>query len=379
MEEGEIAPYNAQNGTSYLARGYYVYDEAPASGLLTKNGKYYVFNDQIPMSWDELLEIAELFTKSYNASSPTNYGFFNEWWFSFGWGVGGDCLEWDEELGQYVMALDEEFCYDRERADVVGGVLPLDGCEAAFMTRLRNLVLSNADDHAAAILAGAPVKQAKKHFGSLRKWVRYLEKYGLKPANQLCTDDFAGHLADNVNLAIKALAGLEAFSVICGELGKEQLAAQYRQKAEQFAEKFKALVGDGVMPLAYGQEGTYSLKYNIRFDKLAGFNLIGQDVCERETAQYIRKNGRYGVPLDPRAAYTKVDWILWTATLTDDAEKARALYAPVLEYLANTSSRKPFGDRYDTQTGVIEHFFNRTVVGGVFAPLLKTKQVFRRR
>lgn len=160
MAEGEIASYNAQNGTSYLARGYYVYDEAPASGLLTKNGKYYVFNDQIPMSWDELLEIAELFTKSYNASSPTNYGFFNEWWFSFGWGVGGDCLEWDEDLGQYVMAPDEEFCYDRERADVVGGVLPLDGCEAAFMTRLRNLVLSNADDHAAAV--NAPCRQKRR-------------------------------------------------------------------------------------------------------------------------------------------------------------------------------------------------------------------------
>ena len=60
------------------------------------------------MSWDELIEISKLFTKSYNPSAPTNYGFFNEWWFSFGWGVGGDCLEWDESKGQYVFALGEE-------------------------------------------------------------------------------------------------------------------------------------------------------------------------------------------------------------------------------------------------------------------------------
>ena len=226
---------------------------------------------------------------------------------------------------------------------------------------------------AAAMLAGASEKQAKKNFSLLKKWVKYLEKYGLKPADQLCTDDFAGHLADNANLAIKALVGLEAFSVICGRLGKEELAVQYRAKAEQFAKAFRAIVGEGIMPLAYGQEGSYSLKYNILFDKLFGFCLIGQDVCERETAYYIEKNERYGVPLDTRRDYTKSDWILWCAALTDEKEKVRALYAPILTYLAESPSRKPFGDWYDAKTGLIEHFFNRTVQGGIFAPLLKEK------
>ncbi|MCI8435456.1 MAG: extracellular solute-binding protein [Clostridia bacterium] len=93
-----------------LPKGFHVYDAKPAGAgdLTQKDGKYYVFNNRIPMSWDELIEISTLFTKSYTASSPTNYGFFNEWWFSFGWSVGGDCLEWDEEKNQYVMALGEE-------------------------------------------------------------------------------------------------------------------------------------------------------------------------------------------------------------------------------------------------------------------------------
>ena len=224
---------------------------------------------------------------------------------------------------------------------------------------------------AAAMLAGASEKQAKKNFSLLKKWVKYLEKYGLKPSNQLCTDDFAGHLANNANLAIKALAGLEAFSVVCKRLGKDALAQEYRKKAEKFAEDFKAIVGEGIMPLAYGMEGSYSLKYNILFDKLFGFSLIGQDVCERETSYYIQKNERCGVPLDTRRDYTKSDWILWCAALTDERGKAEALYAPVLTYLAESSSRKPFGDWYDTKTGLIEHFFNRTVQGGIFAPLLK--------
>lgn len=230
---------------------------------------------------------------------------------------------------------------------------------------------------AAALLAGADTQQAKRNFPLLKQWVKYLEKYGLKPSDQLCTDDFAGHLADNANLAIKALVGLEAFSLICEVLKKGELAARYRKKAEQFAADFKNIVGEGIMPLAYGAEGSYSLKYNILFDKLFGFGLIGQDVCERETAYYIEKNERYGVPLDTRKDYTKSDWIVWCAALTDDRQKARALYAPLLTYLAESPSRKPFGDWYDAKTGLIEHFFNRTVQGGIFALLLKEKGLKR--
>lgn len=100
------------------------------------------------------------------------------------------------------------------------------------------------------------------------------------------------------------------------------------------------------MPLAYGQKGTYSIKYNILFDKLFGLKLIGQDVCERETDYYIQKNQAYGVPLDTRETYTKADWILWAAALTDDKEKSEALYLPVVRYLKESSTRVPFGDWY---------------------------------
>ena len=228
---------------------------------------------------------------------------------------------------------------------------------------------------AAALRAGASDKVARDNFDLLEQWVVYLEKYGLQPENQLCTDDFAGHLANNVNLAIKALAGLEGFSIICEKLGKADRAEEYADKAKVFAAELKKLTGDGVMPLAYGEKDTYSLKYNILFDKLFGFDLIGQEVCERETQYYIEKNNAYGVPLDTRKAYTKSDWILWAAALTDDKEKTEALYMPVVRYLAESPSRKPFGDWYDTESGVIEWFYNRTVQGGIFAPLLKEKGI----
>lgn len=224
---------------------------------------------------------------------------------------------------------------------------------------------------AAAILAGGGIDLAKKNFDLLSNWVVYLEKFGLQPENQLCTDDFAGHLANNINLAIKALVGIEGYSVIARKIGKSKLADEYEKKAKNFATELKKLAGDGVWQLAYGKENTYSLKYNILFDKLFGFNFIGQDVCEREVSYYITKNNEYGVPLDTREVYTKSDWIMWTATLTEDKEKAKALYSPIINFLKNSPQREPFSDWYYTDSGKFTYFKNRTVQGGVFAPLLK--------
>lgn len=224
---------------------------------------------------------------------------------------------------------------------------------------------------AAAIVAGADKSLAREQFDLLAKWVKYLEEYGLSPENQLCTDDFAGHLAGNVNLTIKALVGIEAFSLICRALGKEELAEEYEDKARAFADAFRVKVGPHILPLSYGGTDTFSIKYNILFDKLFGFSLIGQEVCEAETAYYIQKSNRFGVPLDTREDYTKADWILWAAALTDDREKCETLYGPVVNYLAQTPSRVPFGDWYYSTRGDIVHFINRSVVGGCFAPLLK--------
>ena len=75
--------------------------------------------------------------------------------------------------------------------------------------------------------------------------------------------------------------------------------------------------------------------------------------------------------MDTRETYTKADWILWAAALTDDKKKAEQIYLPVVRYLNESSTRVPFGDWYYAGRGDIVHFINRSVVGGIFAPLLK--------
>lgn len=112
VAEEDLDAYNSANGTSYMPHGYAEYDvsAAPAQGLVTsKNltGKQVVkvFNNQIPMNWNELVVLSKYLTKSYTADSVTQYGFLTEWWFSHGWSVGGDCMRWDPASGQYIFSL----------------------------------------------------------------------------------------------------------------------------------------------------------------------------------------------------------------------------------------------------------------------------------
>lgn len=225
---------------------------------------------------------------------------------------------------------------------------------------------------AATLAADGDVSIAKKNFKTLKTWVKYLKKYGLMPGNQLCTDDFAGHLDKNVNLSVKAIVGIRAFAYICDRLGKTTDALCFANLAEEYAAKWREKCYKvGVpTPLTFDGGETFSLKYNMAFDVLMGFGLFDKELREAETDAYIARNNRFGVPLDSRAEFTKSDWILWAAALTSDTEKRKKLIAPIVEYLRGTPSRVPFSDWYETVSGRHHDFKNRTVQGGLFILLL---------
>ena len=212
---------------------------------------------------------------------------------------------------------------------------------------------------------------AKPYMGVLKQWTRYLLAYGADPGEQLCTDDFAGHLSHNVNLSAKAIMGIEAYAQLAGQLGFTEEAKEYHEKAAEMAKEWekRSDAGDHYA-LSFGSPETWSLKYNLVWDRFFGSGLFSDGVYEKELAYYIKKANPYGTPLDSRRAYTKSDWILWCAAMAAHPEEARALIAPVADYLKNTKSRIPFSDWYETVTGEYCHFKARSVQGGIFMPML---------
>lgn len=115
IDEDKLDEYNKTNGTAYKPHGYaeYTVEYANAHGMSnlttasTLEGETVVkvFNDRIPMNWSELVNLARYFSYACNAYSPSIYGFATEWWFSYGWSVGGNCIQWDETQNRYKFTL----------------------------------------------------------------------------------------------------------------------------------------------------------------------------------------------------------------------------------------------------------------------------------
>lgn len=215
---------------------------------------------------------------------------------------------------------------------------------------------------------------AKSHWKTLTIWADYLTREGLDPKTQLCTDDFAGHLARNANLSVKAIVGIACYAQLAATLGYTETAEKYRAIAESMVPKWIAMADAGDhYALTFDNKETWSQKYNLVWDKVLGLNLFPQKVYDTEMKYYMKKQNKYGLPLDSRKAYTKNDWILWTATFAPEKEQFDALIKPVYRHAIETDSRVPLNDFYDSNTGIRDNFKARSVVGGFYMKLFSDK------
>jgi hypothetical protein len=222
---------------------------------------------------------------------------------------------------------------------------------------------------------------ARTYWPQFAKWAEYLRAEGLDPSNQLSTDDFAGHLAHNANLSIKAIEALAAYAEMARGVGKPDVADEYAHLAAGMAGKWQTMAIEGDhYKLAFDKPGTWSQKYNLVWDQILDLKLFPAQVRQTELAFYLKHLNEFGLPLDNRADYTKLDWSVWTATLADaaqpnEAETYRQILDRTQQWIDQGPSRVPLTDWYDTKTGKQIGFQARSVVGGVYIKALSDGQL----
>jgi hypothetical protein len=231
---------------------------------------------------------------------------------------------------------------------------------------------------------------ATQYWPVLTKWAEYLQDYGRDPENQLCTDDFAGHLAHNANLAAKAVCALGAYGKLAAMRGDRATAEKYTTMAKGFAQDWVKQADDGDhFRLAFDQPNTWSSKYNLVWDKILGMHLFPDDVLRKEMAFYRTNLDTYGLPLDGRqhrargktdrmAYWSKTDWAFWTACLTDNREDFDAITEPAYHYFNETTKRVGLADLYYTDQPDSANFHSRPVIGGIFIKMLYNEKVWKK-
>ena len=256
------------------------------------------------------------------------------------------------DAGKYPWAFGQEYGEDMP-IEEAGNML--------ILTALLTKVDGNAD-------------YAIKHWESLSKWSNYLMEKGLDPANQLCTDDFAGHLARNANLSVKAILGIAAYGYIAGEKGDKATCEKMMAKAKEMAQEWMTLADAGDhYSLSFGNKESWSQKYNMVWDKLMGWEIFPEEVKQKELAYYLTKQNQYGLPLDSRRNYTKSDWIMWTATLANDHETFMKFVQPIYDFANETTDRIGLTDWYNTDSDKRVGFEARPVLGGFYIKMLEEK------
>ncbi|KAK6514513.1 hypothetical protein TWF281_004711 [Arthrobotrys megalospora] len=248
-----------------------------------------------------------------------------------------------------------------------------------------------------------------------RKWTGYLVEFGLLPATQLSTDDFAGRLANQTNLALKGILGIKAMAELAAVVGNTKDEKHFSDIADKYIKTWHSLAisRDGThTKLAYHWQGSWGTLYNLYADSLLCYRkglesplaqfstlkkssstrkgrfqrpldgsdggddkpsggFVPEDIYTRQSNWYNLVEQKYGLPLDSRHLYTKSDWEFFAAAISARKTRERIIL-DVGRWVNETSTDRPFTDLYDTEgSGAFPGiwFMARPVVGGHFAVL----------
>lgn len=234
-----------------------------------------------------------------------------------------------------------------------------------------------------------------------KQWTGYLVDYSLRPANQLSTDDFAGWLALQTNLALKGIIGIKAMAGLAGIIRADADAKFYNNVSKMYIEKWEeyGISRDKThAKVSYDWYGSWTTTYNLYADSLLCFHLgsdnnkstvdehhdkqkplkgirgdydgfVPKHIYQIQSDWYYNVRQKYGLPLDSRHLYTKTDWEFFATAVAAPKVRAEILQS-VARWVNETITDRPFTDLHTTEgRGGFPgpNFFARPVIGGHFA------------
>ncbi|KEF57990.1 uncharacterized protein A1O9_05913 [Exophiala aquamarina CBS 119918] len=247
-------------------------------------------------------------------------------------------------------------------------------------------------------------KWVSRSYRLWKQWTSYLVEFSLLPHNQLSTDDFAGWLALQTNLALKGIIGIKAMAGLAELAENYEDAKFYNNVSETYIAKWEeyGISRDKThAKVAYNWYGSWTTTYNLYADSLLCFHLgsrhhskqsttiggryeyqkplkdikgdkdgfVPKHIYQMQSDWYYAVRQKYGLPLDSRHLYTKTDWEFFAMAVAAPKVRAEILQS-VAKWVNETSTDRPFTDLHMTEgTGGFPgpNFFARPVVGGHFA------------
>ncbi|KAJ5112743.1 hypothetical protein N7532_000788 [Penicillium argentinense] len=183
-----------------------------------------------------------------------------------------------------------------------------------------------------------------RYMDIFQKYADYLVDNSIDIANQLSSNDAAGPLPNETNLAIKAAVGIKAFGVLSGKenysrIGEEHATLFYEDGLGIDEEKTHFV-------LQYpGYPDSWKTPYNLFPDVLLGLETFSKDAHRMNSEFYSTVRGEYGVPLDNRQDWAKSDWNMWLAA-TFEKNTRDEFVDDLWAFMTNGKHNWPFSDRY---------------------------------
>lgn len=222
----------------------------------------------------------------------------------------------------------------------------------------------------------------------------------------VCTDDFAGWLALQTNLALKGIIGINAMSKLAEVAGNHADVSYYKNISDTYIakwEEFGMSRDQSHAKLAYDWYGSWTTIYNLFADAQLCFHLDGTNlspdtktssiyesqrqeslddsphknkigfvprhIYQKQSLWYHYVRQKYGLPLDSRHLLTKTDWEFFAMAVARQDVRSEILES-VAKWVNETVTDRPFTDLHNTEgDGGFPgpNFFARPVIGGHFA------------